>query len=276
MLQVPQRATVPAYALDGIEAELAAQIAPVQQRPAAAQAGQQRPAPHARATGETAVRIGPFRPDPSLVTPRHNEAEIEQLRASEAARAAAAERFIPPAAERPEESQARMPRVEDFPPVIQRQLRPQQQQAARKEEEDRKPRGLLARLTSGLTRQAGEAQEEAPRQRQQNRPTSEIEAPRIAPIPVQQNAPANTAAEFTRQAQPRRMGEAHAATGTLDPRGRPIPANPAETIIWRSRRSFADSPAENSGLTLRNGPARVAGPFSLQLERDGGKADFRP
>ena len=219
----PHRDPVPAYALQGLEQELAAPIAQLaQQRPAAAAGhapqAQHRPATHARAAGEAPVRIGPFRPDPSLVTPRHNEAEIEQLRASEAARAAAAERFIPPAAERPEESQARMPRVEDFPPAIQRQLRGQPA-AAQKDEEERKPRGLLARLTSGLTRREEEPAE-APRARQQNRPTSEIETPRIVPTP----APANTAAEFTRQAQPRRMGEAQAATGSLDSRGRPIPA----------------------------------------------------
>ena len=146
------------------------------QRPAAAQP---------RPAGDPQVRIGPFRPDPSLVSTRHAEVEAEHQRASEAARAAAAAQFIPPAAERPEEVQARMPKVEDFPAVAQRQMRAQQapQQAP---EEDRRPRGLLARLASGLTRR--EDDDEPPRQSHAGRGSNEGE-PRV----VAARAPAHAA-----------------------------------------------------------------------------------
>jgi cell division protein FtsZ len=219
--QAPQHAPqprpdpIPAYALEGLEQELVAPLAPSgQHRPAAQNGGHaHRPAAsQAAASGEPQIRIGPFRPDPSLIANRHPEPDAEHARANEAARNAAAERFIPPAAERPEEVQARMPRVEDFPPVIQRQLKRKAPDATA--EEERKPRGLLARLASGLARGAEELRD-APRPRPQNRPTSEIE-PR-APTPA---AHAATQAEFTKQAQPRRMGEPAQATGTLDSRGR--------------------------------------------------------
>jgi cell division protein FtsZ len=102
-----------------------------------------------------------------------------------------------------------MPRVEDFPPVAQRQLRAQQ--TAAPIEEERRPRGLLARLASGLARHAEPAHE------------SHRDEPRVV---VNQPAPhpaVTPAAEF--KPQPRRMGEPAAATGTLDPRGRPVPVD---------------------------------------------------
>ena len=80
------------------------------------------------------------------------------------------EPFIPPAAEKVESAQSRMPRVEDFPPIAQRELRahtaqpeaePQVHQPApvadeyhsseAYEDEDRRPMGLLRRLTGGLS-----------------------------------------------------------------------------------------------------------------------------
>jgi cell division protein FtsZ len=216
-----QREQIPAYAVEGLEHELAVGQA-AQHRAAAGHAPHAGPRHAPARAGDPHIRIGPFRPDPSLVAARHAETEAEHQRANEAARAAAAERFIPPAAERPEEMQTRMPRVEDFPPVVQRQLKGQQA-AAQKEEEERRPRGLLARLASGLARHMEE--EPAPRQRQQNRPTTDIE-PRTASsqTPPHPATPA-AAADFARQAQPRRMGEGSGAAGHLDPRGRPIPAD---------------------------------------------------
>jgi cell division protein FtsZ len=215
---------IPAYALEGLEQELVAPLTQTaQQRPVAQNgAHAQRSAPaQASASGEPQIRIGPFRPDPSLIATRHPESDLEHARANEAARSAASERFIPPAAERPEEVQARMPRVEDFPPVVQRQLK-RKAPPENREEEERKPRGLLARLASGLARGAEELRGDAPRPRAQNRPTPDIEprAPAASPH-------AATQAEFTKQAQPRRMGEPAAATGTLDARGRAAPPEPA-------------------------------------------------
>ena len=218
----PQREQIPAYAVEGLEHELAVGQAAQHRAAAGGHAPHAGPRQAPARAGDPQIRIGPFRPDPSLVAARHAETEIEHQRANEAARAAAAERFIPPAAERPEEMQTRMPRVEDFPPVVQRQLKGQQA-SVQKEEEERRPRGLLARLASGLARHMEE--EPAPRQRQQNRPTTDIE-PRTAPpqTPPHPATPA-AAADFARQAQPRRMGEGSGAAGHLDPRGRPIPTD---------------------------------------------------
>jgi cell division protein FtsZ len=207
----PQPRRMPDYALEGLEQELA--VATPQPRQAPPPAG--RPPTQARAA-DPGVRIGPFRPDPSLIQARPSDHEIEQARAHEAARAhAAAANYIPPAAERPDSLQPRMPRVEDFPPVAQRQLRAQA--APAHADEGQKPRGLLARLASGLARHA-EAVHESPRQHERDEPrvmqTQTVPHPAVTP-----------AAEFAKP-QPRRIGEPAAATGTLDPRGRPMPIDP--------------------------------------------------
>ena len=207
----PQQRRMPDYALEGLEQELATpQPRQAQPQPAARPAAQQsRPA-------DPGVRIGPFRPDPSLIQARPSDPEIEQARVHEAARAhAAAANYIPPAAERPDSLQPRMPRVEDFPPVAQRQLRAQ---AAPHADEGQKPRGLLARLASGLARHAEAAVHESPRQR-------ERDEPRVAQAQPAPHPAVTPAAEFAKP-QPRRMGEPAAATGTLDPRGRPMPIDP--------------------------------------------------
>jgi cell division protein FtsZ len=213
----PQQRRLPDYALEGLEQELAIQPAQqrLQQRPVE-QPAANRAAAQPRPAGDPGVRIGPFRPDPSLIQARPSDHEIEQTRAHDAARAhAAAANYIPPAAERPDSLQPRMPRVEDFPPVAQRQLRAQ---ATPGHEEGQKPRGLLARLASGLARHAEAAVHESPRQRERDEPRVVQAQP--APHPA-----VTPAAEFAKP-QPRRMGEPAAATGTLDPRGRPMPIDP--------------------------------------------------
>jgi cell division protein FtsZ len=214
----PAPREMPAYALENLEQELAAPIAqsiaraPVAQPAPRAAAAQAQP----RVSGDPSVRIGPFRPDPSLLATRQAEAEHDQARAAEAVRAAAAP-FIPPAAERPEETQARMPRVEDFPAVAQRQMRAQQ--PAQPQEEERRPRGLLARLTSGLGVRREEEEHDAPRQ-QANRGGMEIE-PRVVQSPMPAHPAHTPASEFVKQPQPRRMGESGGAAGQLDVHGRP-------------------------------------------------------
>jgi cell division protein FtsZ len=108
-----------------------------------------------------------------------------------------------------------MPRVEDFPPVAQRQLKAQQTPS--RADEERRPRGLLARLASGLTRR--DEPEQAP-----NRPAKD--EPRIVQAQPPVQPAATPAADFAKQPQPRRMGEAQAASGSLDTRGRPAPIDP--------------------------------------------------
>src|SRR5204863_3479093 len=102
----------------------------------------------------------------------------------------------------------RMPRVEDFPPVAQRQLRAQQ--SPNRTDDERRPRGLLARLTSGLTRRDDPEQAPNPQVK---------EEPRIVQAQPPVHPAATPAAEFAKQPQPRRMGEGQAASGSLDPRG---------------------------------------------------------
>jgi cell division protein FtsZ len=211
--QSPPREAVPAYALEGLEQELAIPLS--QTRP---QAGQARPAAQARPAGDPSVRIGPFRPDPSLMA-RQADADAEHARANEAAaRAIASPHFIPPAAERPEEVQSRMPRVEDFPAVAQRQIKAQQAPVSAPEE-DRRPRGLLARLTSGLTRRDDE-ENDAPAPARATRQNAD--EPRVVAASPPAAHPANTpASEF--KPQQRRMGEGGGAAGNLDQRGRAAP-----------------------------------------------------
>jgi cell division protein FtsZ len=210
----PQQRRMPDYALEGLEQELAIHPAQqrLQQRPAE-QPAANRTAAQQRPAGDPGVRIGPFRPDPSLVAARPSELEIEHARANEAARAHAAANYVPPAAERPDALQARMPRVEDFPPVAQRQLQARSAPPTGGEE-GQKPRGLLARLASGLARHA-EAVAESPRLR-------ERDEPRVVQAQPAPHPSVTPAAEFSKP-QPRRMGEAPNAAGSLDPRGRPVP-----------------------------------------------------
>ncbi|MBN9671639.1 cell division protein FtsZ [Roseibium aggregatum] len=148
------------------------------------------------------------------------------------------EPYIPPQAE--EHSPApRMPRVEDFPPIAQREIRAQQAPVAAKpvqpqfsapqpeaaparpaapsavfdehDEEDRRPMGLLRRLASGLGRREDEEEHEE-------------EAPVARSAPQMQAAPAPA----PRAPQPRPA--AQGATGQLDGTGRaaPKPLNAAD------------------------------------------------
>jgi cell division protein FtsZ len=218
--QQQPRDRVPAYALEGLEQELAVSVQQAQQPRAIAAPAPQARQPQTRPAGDPNVRIGPFRPDPSLIASR-GETEAEQ--AQETHRGASAQ-FIPPAAERPEEMQPRMPRVEDFPAVAQRQMRAQQAPTGSHDEE-RRPRGLLARLTSGLTGRNDEEEAEAPRAQQGRKADAE---PRVIAShnPAQSGAAQPGTAQssdFAKPAQPRRMGEVGGAVGNLDPRGRQVP-----------------------------------------------------
>ena len=216
--QAPQlrREAIPAYALAGLEEDLSAPFAEdVQGRDQPGRGA--RPAAQARPAGDPSVRIGPFRPDPSLIARQH---EIDGG-AARAGEARAAEQFIPPAAERPEDLQPRMPRVEDFPPVAQRQIRAQH--GGGRSDEERRPRGLLARLASGLSRREDDGSDTR-KSGHAGRSGADIE-PRVDT--EQAAAPPATvpASEFAKP-QPRRIGDPQPASGGLDSRGRPIATNP--------------------------------------------------
>ena len=220
----PRSVHSPALA-ESLERELAMSPRPA----AAAAAGQAQ-----RRAGDPGVRIGPFRPDPSLVAARDPESAAEAA-AIEESEAAARRPFVPAAAERPAEP--RMPRVEDFPAIAQRQLKARGNNGAPAAEENRRPRSLLARLAHGLARRE-EDEEPARRTAEPSaRPAriefeahAEMAEPAAAPAPQpampRGPAPQPAASIYARPAappQPRRQAEPQAATGTYDAHGRPLP-----------------------------------------------------
>jgi cell division protein FtsZ len=126
----------------------------------------------------------------------------------------AEEPFIPPVAEAP----TRIPRVEDFPPVVQRQIEARQQPA----HEDRGPIGLLRRLASvGLGRREEEPASQRnvtpPLQRPAARPATQVQQRQTPPQPrVAQPAPRGQGKD----------GLYRPAQGDLDPHGRATPNQP--------------------------------------------------
>ena len=93
------------------------------------------------------VTIAPFNPGPTHYASGELDVEMEMTGEAEADEEEEAA-FIPPVAEAPP---SRMPRVEDFPAVAQRQIEARQVPGA--PEEDRGPLSLLRRLASvGLGR----------------------------------------------------------------------------------------------------------------------------
>ncbi|MDD7910326.1 MULTISPECIES: cell division protein FtsZ [Pseudovibrio] len=202
----------------------AAPVAPAQ---AAAPRPQhvEKPAPVA-ASSDPEVEIAPYQP-----SAYDHSAAIEQVEEEAPAPVVdttpAPAPYIPPAAEQVQPT-ARMPRVEDFPPIAQREIRaraPQQpaapQQAApapapaapaaqdhaeqhMHEDEERRPMGLLRRLAGGLGRREDEGYHE-PAMEEGHVPAAPQEAP-MAPAPAR--APAS-----------------HGAAGHLDQAGRSAPQN---------------------------------------------------
>jgi cell division protein FtsZ len=96
----------------------------------------------------------------------------------------------------------RMPRVDEFPPIAQRQMTPAQEEMP---SEDRRPMGLLRRLATGFGRHPDEA-----------------EAP--IPTPVAPRATAPAPAPVMRERPIARPPEApRGVEGRLDQMGRPAP-----------------------------------------------------
>ena len=185
-------------------------------------------APAAQPTSrDPGVTIQPMSPQPAV---SYDEAELDHdfdmaPQPAEVVDHAPAQPFIPPAAEAPASS--RMPRVEDFPVVAQRELQAQRNEEPH--EEDRGPMSLLRRLAHvGLGRREEEPapQQQAPRQLTTNAPAS----PRPAQAARPQQAPA---AQQPRQPAPRPQAPAAPAEGAyrqrqaeLDPHGRVMPREP--------------------------------------------------
>jgi cell division protein FtsZ len=168
------------------------------------------------ATTDPGVSIAPMRP----AAPPAYEVDLEQaMRDVEPPSQAP---FIPPAAEAP----PRMPRLEDFPPIAQREIAARQRPSA--QEEERGPMSLLRRLAHvGLGRRDEDDYEPpAPRsQPQMQRPVAPpVQPPRPQGPPQNPLRPAASDPSM-RPAQPR-PGPADAyrpRAGELDQHGRPTP-----------------------------------------------------
>ena len=144
---------------------------------------------------DSGVTIAPFSPAPAAYTT--GELDVEMEIQAEPEHTPAEAPFIPPVAETPP---SRMPRVEDFPPVVQRQIEARQSP----QEEDRGPLSLLRRLASvGLGRR-----EEDPIGAGRHRPAAAAAA--IVAAPAAAGSDSATAAQRLRQA----------ATGTSRPDAR--------------------------------------------------------
>jgi cell division protein FtsZ len=113
--------------------------------------------------------------------------------------------YVPPVAERPSAAvqRSRVPPIEEFPPIAQRQQAASVRVHPEDHDEDRRPLGLLRRLASvGLGRREEEAQ---------------TEVPRAAPQPAVRPS---AASEFVKQ---RPATPVQGAAGRLDQQGRMAP-----------------------------------------------------
>ena len=178
---------------------------------AAAGAAQQQPQamaqPQRQSASDPGVRIGPFRPDPSLVAAQREPVNDLDMPIYDNEPAEPSGPYIPPAAEHPADNQPRMPKVEDFPAIAQRQMASAGQPTAA--DDEHRPRGLLARLAQGLGKREDEEGEAQVHSGAGTRPMRMEVEPRIARPADRVAAP-----------QPRRIGEAANPAGALDPHGR--------------------------------------------------------
>ena len=204
------------------------QVAPAQAPRAVAPPPQPKPAPVAppelsleeAMAHDPEITISPYRP---MATDYDGEFDVEaELRiAFESEHSEQAEGpFIPPQAESPG---VRMPKVEDFPPIAQRQMEAHHSGMAQPEHE-RGPLGLIRRLAGvGLGRREEEAppapRQQAPQQRpvQQQRPKGQPQRP------PQQAAPQQ--GEYAkRPPQPRPAAQDYRPRqAELHKHGRPLP-----------------------------------------------------
>ncbi len=162
--------------------------------------------------------------------PRPAPQPIAQQPAPQPAAPQPAPQQAPPVAVQPQpEASPKMPRIEDFPPVVQAEV--QQQHKAGEAHDERGPMGLLKRISSSLGRREGEEAEATP-----------APAPAPAPAPVQaQAAPAPAAPAAAAPAAPqqaanadRRQLSAEASMyapkrGNLDNQGREQPKPAAQS-----------------------------------------------
>jgi cell division protein FtsZ len=157
---------------------------------------------------DAGITISPL--DPGQMGYGHGEIDPEHRSPPEAPDLPAEAPFIPPQPEAPQ----RIPRVEDFPPVVQRQIEAKQR-GGRPEHEDRGPMSLLRRLAGvGLGRR-----EEQPAQRE-----PQLKRPLQRPAQQRQLPPQPRVAQPAPRQLPQQEGLYRPRQGELDQHGRPLPA----------------------------------------------------
>ncbi|WP_349357677.1 cell division protein FtsZ [Stappia sp.] len=199
-----------------------------------------------KAATDPDVEIAPFSPAPEML---EKDTPVTDFDAPEQATAAdetpVVEPYIPPAAEAPGAT-PRMPSIEDFPPVAQREMRARREPdaeaaaaprhaEARPDQhhadhgDERRPMGLLRRLANGLARREDEEHGEHESHREVP-PAPQAVAPRPAPAQPRpaapQPAPQQSAPQAARPAAPRPAAPRPApqgAAGQLDLNGRSAP-----------------------------------------------------
>ena len=150
------------------------------------------------------VSIEPYEPAMNHYEAPAPAPQPQQMRVAEPA--LAQQPYVPPVAERPSAAvqRSRVPSIEEFPPIAQRQAAASVQVHPEDHDGERRPLGLLRRLaTVGLGRREDEVQAEAPR----------------APAPQSAVRP-SAASEFVKRPA---AAPAQGAAGRLDQQGRMAP-----------------------------------------------------
>ena len=188
------RVSVVATGIDKAEAEVAERPGQSQTGAYVAQGAQARALPQAQPVQHAQPEPAPARPAAAETMPAHapatrQEPELEDdfTAALEAEIGKVSE---PAAAERPAARTPRMPRVEDFPPVVRAEIETRSQ-SLEQSGDDRGPMGLLRRLTTGLSRREEEDSHPAP-----------VEQPRRATVEPNPYAPRRAAAESAARSAP--------------------------------------------------------------------------
>lgn len=184
-----------------------------------------------QAATDPEVEIARFSPAPGMIGTGGPLADLDEADLAEpVADAPVVEPYIPPVAETVTQP-ARMPSIEDFPPVAQREMRAHAHARAAEEEphhgEDRRPMSLLRRLANGLSRREEEddmpampVADAAPAPRQPQ--PAPRPAPAAQPRAAMPQRPAQPQAQPVMRPAPARPA-AQGAAGQLDLTGRPAP-----------------------------------------------------
>ncbi len=219
---------------------------------------------------DPAISLAPFKPEaasePSV--PEVEEGFEPSAPVSEEPVLASAP-FIPPAPEMPENLHRTMPKVDDLPPMIQRELAQLHSQEEPAHEDEQRPMSLLKRLAAvGLGRReeeeaAAQLQAQAPSQPHAPVPHATTQAPQAElPVMPSMNAPAAPQAPISQQPaapaagsplnefaprpqmapRPQHQGMYQPQQGQLDPHGRAVP-NPAPAQPALSEEEQVEIPA---------------------------------